>query len=351
MQNRHLKKRNIILTILIALAVLAAMGTGLHLWELHSQQEEQFGDSGDWGKGNTGPKYLTIGEADYYYTDDVDAYLLIGTDASSKADNDVKKKGFDGDLADFLVLVMINNTQEKYAFFQIDRDTITDVPVLDEKGESTGTYPEQICTAHWYGQNEDQRNKNTIDTVSYVFGGLKIKGAYVLNMKDIAAVNHAIGGVVVDIETDMTNVDPEFKKGASVLLDDKQAEKFVRARMDVGKGTNKERMARQRQYMQKVYNLVLSQIRENPDYFDELYAELDGHVDSTMQASEVSRIANRFDQFESLGIIQPVGESKSADTLLDGVRHSEFYPDYVKLAEQMAKVMDLDDIANLEENQ
>ncbi len=341
MNVRKLNKKRLILTLVIALAIIGALGLTLHLVEKHFEKDEQFGDTGDWGKQGTENHFLTIGENDYYYTDNLDTYLLIGTDGSGELAKAGEKKGSNGDLADFLLLAVINRTQETYGFLQLDRNTMTDVTVLDKDGKEQGTYPEQVCTAHWYGVDESQRNKNTVDAVSYIFGGLPIQGYYKLNMEDIGAVNHAVGGVVVDIDTDMTKVDPDFQKGASVLLTDAQAEKFVRARMNVGDGTNAARMKRQREYMQKVYNLTMSQIRENPEYMQELYEELEGKVDSELPGNEVSKIANQLTQFRSCGILTFDGKTKTADTFDDGKKHEEFYMSESSAVETLGKVMNI----------
>ena len=244
-------------------------------------------------------------------------------------------------MADFLLLVVINNTTQKYAFIQLDRDTITEVQVLDENGETTGAVKEQLCTAHWYGQNADQRNANTVTAVSDLFGYLPIDGYFVLNMKDISTVNHAIGGVVIDFDQDLTAIDPAFKEGESVLLSDKQAEEFVRARMSVGDGTNVERMARQRQYMEAVYSLLVGQLRENPAYLDDLYEELHKNIESDQSAKTVSTIANKISQYESLGILRIEGESREADTLDDGELHAEFLMDTESQIKTVQKIITL----------
>ena len=145
----------------------------------------------------------------------------------------------------------------------------------------------------------------------------------------------------MEIDTDMTSLDPEFIEGASVLLTDEQAEKFVRARMSVGDGTNAARMKRQREYMQKVYNLTMSQIRENPDYIQELYDELNGKIDSELSGSEVSVIANQLTKFEGQGILTIGGEVKTGDTLGDGVEHEEFYMSESSAVKTLGRVMNI----------
>jgi anionic cell wall polymer biosynthesis LytR-Cps2A-Psr (LCP) family protein len=168
-------------------------------------------------------------------------------------------------------------------------------------------------------------------------------------MKDMGAVNDAIGGVTVDIDTDMTNLDPAFTEGATVHLDGKQAESYLRARMDVGGGTNKERMARQNQYMQKAYAMVTGQLRENPDYINDLYDQLDSKVESDGTPKRISTIADKLMRYDNMGIIQFDGEVKTGDTIGEGKEHEEFYVDEGSILANFKKVMNIREYTEADE--
>ena len=323
-KNRKSLIKKLIIGAVIVLILVAALWFGLRFFEdRFKADEDQFGDHGDWGNEEVMPEetVLSIGDMDMIYTDQVKTYLIMGTDNTGKAD----PTGQHGDMADFMLLLMINNTRGTYGFVQLDRDTMTDVTVIDENGEELGTTEEQLCIAHWYGGTDELRNQNTVDTVSYLMGYLPIDGYFSLQMKDIAAFNNAIGGVVVTINGDLTKLDPDFKDGAEVLITDDKVEKFVRARQGVGEGTNKERMARQRQYMDAVYSRTINQLREAPDYIDTLYGDLKDIIQSNVSSKEVSQIATAIRSMDNLGFMELPGTSKEGDTLGDGIIHAEFY--------------------------
>ena len=345
-RDRRGSKRRLLAELLIAVIVIALFGAALMLYEGSSRRREGLGDSGSWGE-ETGEAdeqeiQLTLNERVYAYTDRLEAYLLIGTDNSSA--NAEAEKGFNGDLADFLVLFLVDPDTGRYGFVQIDRDTITDVPILDENGEEIGTALEQICTAHWYGQNEEERSINTVYTVSELFGGLPIDGYYCMNMKDIPALNHAVGGVSVTIEDDLESLDPAMTKGAQILLTDEQAEKFVRARMSVGDGTNISRLRRQRQYMENMYRQVHERFSENAGYINDLYRELISVLQTDQPDETISEIAARIHDSENVGILTLDGESTKGNQLDDGEIHSEFYVDEASIAENLGKIIDLRDV-------
>ena len=297
-------------------AAIALFGIGLSLFENRLRKPEGLGDTGEWGWHESGEEVrLKIGENKVTYTDAVDAYLVIGTDATG---NDPEaQQGFNGNMADFLMLLLVNRTEGRFGFIQLDRDTMMNVPILDENGKEIGTSKEQLCIAHWYGQNEEQRNGNTVTAVSRLFGGLPIKGYYSINMKDMDRINHAVGGVQVTIEDDLTSIDPSMKPGATVTLADDQVEQYLRARMSVGDGTNISRMRRQRQYMQNLYSLVTGRLKENPNYINEIYDELSEVVDSDLPAKEISQLTAEIMEFEGLGFMTIEGESKKGKAFYD----------------------------------
>jgi anionic cell wall polymer biosynthesis LytR-Cps2A-Psr (LCP) family protein len=160
-------------------------------------------------------------------------------------------------------------------------------------------------------------------------------------MKDIGRINDAIGGVTVTIDTDMTNVDPAFKKGSTVTLTGDQAEKFLRARMQLKDDTNEARMDRQQQYLDAAYVKIISETRERPEYIAELYTQLEDIIQTNTNEREVSVIANHLIQYEDCGFNRFDGETKMNDTQGDDVEHEEFYVDNNSILENLKKVIDL----------
>ena len=335
--NRRRKKK-IIIGIVAAIAVIGLFALGLQIIEKMGLQDVQFGDTGEWDDGGDIIE-LSLDDKIYVSTDNVDTYLIIGTDSGGEDQGEM----FSGELADFITLLLVDNTTEKYGFLQIDRNSMVEMAVPDEEGNDSALEEMQICISHWYGKTQEERNEYTATAVTTLLGDLDVYNVYSLEMTDIGKVNHAIGGVEVDITSDMMTVDPAFVRGATVLLTDEQAEKFVRARMGVGEGTNAERMDRQNQYMQKVYNLVMSQIRENPDYINVLYDELKDVVYTEGSDDDFSRMANQLTKYKSKGIMRFNGKIKNHDTLGDGIEHEEFYVDETSIVQCLQKIMNLEE--------
>lgn len=337
MRSNRNAKRKIIIGIVIAVAAIVLFGVGLYVAERMGLKDVQFGDSGEWGDGEPEVTELSLKDKLYISHDNIDTYLLIGTDSGGEDLGEM----FSGELADFITLLLVDNTTEKFGFLQIDRNSMVEMAVPDEEGNDDAIETLQICISHWYGKTQQDRNDYTTSAVTTLLGDLDIDNTYSLEMTNIGAVNHAIGGVEVDIQTDLTKVDPDFQEGVTVRLTDEQAEKFVRARSGVGKGTNAERMARQTQYMQKVYNLVMNQARENPEYLNNLYEQLKDKVYSGDSTKNFSKLTKQLTEYESQGIMKFTGKVKVHDTLGDGKKHEEFYVDDNSILRCLQTIMNL----------
>lgn len=336
--NKSINKRRIITSVAIAALIIALLGLGAYLIEKHDLLDEQFGDTGEWGD-EYDDVVMTLDDKDYVTHDRVKAYLIAGTDGGGVD----KGEGLNGELADYITLLVIDDTTKKYAFYPINRNSMVEVFVMNDEGEYDDVATQQICTAHWYGRTPEERNENLQNATSDLLGGFFPESYYVVNMDDIGKVNDAIGGVTVDIKTDMTKVDPAFKKGAKVHLQGDQAESYLRARMDVGKGTNAERMERQEQYMQNAYTMVTSQLRENPEYINDLYDQLKDVVESNTEGRELSKITNKIVNYENCGFINFTGKTEVNDTIGEGKEHEEFYTDKASILDGLKKVMNIEE--------
>ena len=241
-----------------------------------------------------------------------------------------------GGMCDFLLLMVLDYTDDTYGFLQIDRNTMTYVNMYTPDGSPGGEAFEQICTAYWYGLDPETNAENTVLAVSDLLGYLEnIKGYYILNMDNIGVLNHAVGGVEVTIDDDLTPTDPDMVKGAQLTLTDEQAERYLRARMNVGGGTNVERMSRQRTYMNSFFSKVKNLSEQKADFYNDLWISLRHAGNTNMNGNTFSRIANMLLKGESKGTLTLEGETIIGDVGPDGERHEEFYPD----EESIFKVM------------
>ena len=199
----------------------------------------------------------------------ISTILFIGVDQTDEAVESAGSYGRQGGQADFLFLLAVDDENKAVYPIHIDRDTITTVSVTNMMGKPAGTTTAQICLSYAFGTSPAQGCELVQTAVSELLNGLRVNYYLSANMDAIGQINDAAGGVTVLVNEDLTQLDPAFEKDKEVTLMGDQAEAFVRARRSVGSGTNEERMARQRAYLNGLRAAVLEGVKTG----GETYAE------------------------------------------------------------------------------
>lgn len=255
----------------------------------------------------------------YIQKSGVTTILLMGTDqGESPAQYGARKGG----QADFQMLVIIDPNTKSIYRLQIDRDTIAEVEALGVLGNSLGLQPMQICLAHAFGTTPEECSARAVDAVERLFPYLDIDFALTFDLSAIGLLNDALGGVTVTLAEDFTAYDPDMVPGATLTLNARQSEIFVRNRMEVGDGSNSARMLRQQTYMSAAAQILKQKLKENTDFADFLFETLG---DSLFSDAPRSRLINEINRAYSFRLLP-------ADTLPG--THSigkdgfvEFHPD------------------------
>ena len=211
-----------------------------------------------------------------YRKRDLTNILLMGVDWAEM--HSPASSGRYAGQADFLLLVTFDKKNKIVSMLQIDRDTMTDVRVYGPFGDYTGVRETQICLSHAYGATAEENCENTVWAVGRLLGNIPIDGYMALDMSGITALNDALGGVTVTLEEDFSSLDPQMVKGATITLQGKQAETFVRGRTGVGDGTNAARMRRQKAFMQKAADLIAEGLEKDPGFAGTLLDSLSSHI-------------------------------------------------------------------------
>lgn len=350
---RKSERLKAILIVILGIAGVAILFFGINLVETSMERkayaedlEEDEDDDEEFDSEDLEEDELLIGNTIYKYNADTRNYLIIGTDLSGNGEDDSEE--YHGSMADFLLVVAINRIDNTYAFLQIDRDTVTQVPMMAEDGKAYSSRNMQICTAHWYGGNPEQSCENTVNAVSKLLGGIPFEGYYEMNMEDIPRLNHSVGGVTITVQGNLTNADPTLIDGETITLTDEQAYNYVHARMDVGDGSNKERMQRQNEYMNSFLQKVIDRTKEDPGFPNDMFKEMKQYLITDLNGTDISRILNRISQGENLGIKSFEGAHKLGQLLDDGIDHQEFYIDLDSYYEVMDELYHLEKVKELE---
>ena len=272
----------------------------------------------------------------YSYYHDFETYLSMGTDKTG-ADSKV----YQGSMSDFLMLVIVDKTDNNYSFLPINRDTMSEVRLIQDDGTGVATAELQLCTAHWYGGNAEQSCANTVESISKLFGGLKINGYYAIPMDAIPKLNHSVGGVTVTLLEDFQDIDRQMKKGETLALSDEQAYRYIHDRYGVGDEKNTSRMKRQQQYMEAFFTKAKEKAKSDKAYVGQLFREFEQTATTNLTAKKISGLTNRLIKGTQKGFFEIKGTSKIGKALGDGIDHAEFYPDKESIIDVMTKIYGL----------
>lgn len=259
----------------------------------------------------------------------IQTVLLIGTD--NEGNEQSVPEGFTAfynfSQADFLLLLVLDNDAQSVEMIQLNRDTMTDVPWLDVIGQYGGTNFEQLCLSFNSGSGGIDSCQNTVDAVSNLLFDAPIQGFLQVPMSAIPIINDLVGGVTVKITEDMTVIDPAFIQGATVRLEGKQAEKYIRARQSLENDTNLARMRRQRDYMDSFQKSVREALNSDSEFITKIMDKLSGLLQSNLTGQQIAVLLERLDTYQISPIRYAEGE------LLIGSEYYEFYVDEASLWE------------------
>ena len=168
--------------------------------------------------------------------------LLIGLD---KMDPLKQSEGYNNNTqADFLLLAVFDDIEEKVHVLHINRDSMAEIPVLGVDGQPAGSVTGQLALAYTYGSGLNDSCANTVDAVSDFLYGIEIDHYVAMTMGAIPYLNDLIGGVEVTVLDDFSGIDDSLVEGETITLKGEQALHYVRNRAELEDSTNLNRMKR-----------------------------------------------------------------------------------------------------------
>lgn len=235
------------------------------------------------------------------------AILLIGTDQET-ADEQIHDFRSGGQ-ADFLVLMVADDNAETITPIQINRDAVTQIHTLNSFGQDAGLWTAQICLSHSFGDGREQSCEFTVDAVSRYLNDVPIEKYIAMSLDGITVFNDALGGVEVTLEDDFSAYDAAMTPGATILLQGKQAEYFVRMRYHVGEQSNVSRLARQKVYMEQAKEALKEKVRSDSRFAEDFLETLTPYIITDMSKGRLINFANLFDSYEIRPMMEIEGES------------------------------------------
>lgn len=310
--------KKLAVSVLLLFLVLAAIYSGLHHLEstvLHPQEQAQE---------TTPKKTVDVEGTAYFPRQDITTLLVMGIDqygpAVSSGYNQNKGR------ADMLLLLILDQTNERYDILCLNRDTMATMPYIGVLGDRAGTYYGQLGLAHTFGDGMEQSCEVVRDAVSDLLGGVTIDYYVSMRMDAVAMINDAVGGVTVDITEDFSKVDPTMPTGLTTLLG-QQALTYVQNRRDVDDQLNLSRMERQKKYMSGFMTAFQNKRQENSNFLLKVYDQVSDYLVSDCSIQVINGLLSRCADYSQGQILSPQGEN------VLGEDHYEFYVDEEALQE------------------
>lgn len=269
-------------------------------------------------------KTVTREGVDYFPRQDITVIMALGIDETGPVQSSGSYRN-NGE-ADALVLLILDQKDETYSIVCLNRDMMVEIPALGIGGKVSGTEFGQIALSHTYGEGLEDSCENTRNTISQLFGGIRIDHYVALNMDAISVVNDAVGGVTVNVVDDFSAVDAALPMG-TVKLRGAQAMTFVRSRMDVGNQLNITRMARHEEYMKGLMDAIFDSLEGSDTFVLELYEQVADYMVTDCSVNVISGLLNRCSGYTLKEIISLEGQN------ILGEEYYEFYADEKKLDE------------------
>ena len=288
--NKKLKKNLLIVGIILVIGV--CFGIGMYFL-LDAKEPVKLTS-----KGTESSEIVKIGNVKCTPKKDIKTYLFMGVDQRGELTK-IKKYNGTGQ-CDVLKVLVLDDKNKTYKTLTINRDTMVDMLVYNENGESIGEMNGQIALAHANGDVADFGSKVTKEVVSKFLNRQVIDGYVALNMDSIKVLNHLADGVTVKITDDFSKSDKTLKKGETVKLNDNQAYHYVHDRKNVADGTNENRMARQEVYLNELKSTYMDKFNKSNKFVETVYKEVEKYMNTDMSLSKMSKVALKLSKYKEV---------------------------------------------------
>ena len=265
----------------------------------------------------------------YYPRKDVTVVMVLGIDQMGPVQA-VDPEENEGN-ADMVALLVFDEASEECTVLCINRDTMVNVPVLNDAGKAVGSVYAQLTLAHLYGTGMEDSCENTRTAVSNFLYGINIDYYVAMNMDAIAIANDAVGGVTVTVTDDFSQLDPDITMG-EFTLQGKQAITFVRSRKNLGDQLSVSRVERHKEYVSSFLEALRQKLGDSDTFILSMYEELSPYIVTDCSAKVLSSLMQRYRDYPVREIVSPEGEN------VQGEQYYEFYADEEKLDELILRL-------------
>ena len=302
-----LKIASVFFAMLLVLSLALFTAT---LWEQKNASNEPASNELDTVRFYNGTKYVLNTQ--------VETLLVLGLDTF---ESDTPESFNNNKQADFLLLLVMDKASGTCKAIHINRDTMVETNVLGVAGEIIDTTPpQQIALAHTYGNGREVSCRNVANAVTTLLG-VPVDHYVSVTMDAVSVFNDLVGGVTVEVLEDFSQIDPTLVQGQTITLTGAQALTYVRSRQGLADPTNTQRMKRQKQYLEALYEQSRYCMQTEEGFVSRAALAMADYIVSDCSGNKLETVLSYYAEHKLATVHNLDGESKA------GEKFMEFYPD------------------------
>ena len=316
--------RRVLIVLCVILAVLIVAAGGAFAWWRHSVEQgkkamtEQVAERASAEDG-----VIEYDGKRYRLNDSIVTLCFIGYDDTADEADAIK-----GGQSDTIMVLALDTLSGKARAISIPRDSMVTVDTYN--GDSYGGQAtEQICLQYSYGSSATRSSELVVNTVSRLLYNIPITYYFTLNIRGVADLNDAVGGVT--ITASRTVPESNVVEGQEITLLGIEAQVYVQNRShDVVTGSL-YRQERQKQYLQAFAARIIEIAKSDPAKLMDLYSEAGEYTCTNLGVEEYSYLVDTMLEhgFSGLETTSLSGEMQQGETF------AEFYLDKDALRQEV----------------
>lgn len=259
------------------------------------------------------------------YNSRLTTVLFMGVDSHETDASEVMFGS--GGRADMVCLLVLDPDSSTTRIVMLSRDTITDVDVYSPDNELMFTTPLQLTMQYSVGSSPSRSCRLMRRTVSRTLLDLPIASHCSMTLDGIGAAAEYFGGITLTLEEDWSAINPAYTAGATITMDAKQAEYFLRWRDVETTGSNDTRIRRHSAFLRAMFSQIGQMSRPE---LEKLLEHLAPWLETDMDAETVSNLT----KFTVASEVEKI----PGQTVLGDAGHDEFHIDTEKMKDLLIRI-------------
>ena len=291
-------RRSELLAVLLVMALSGVAGCGKAektepaLEQEHIESEAQ-GEAEEGLDSESGYQAILWQGEEYEYNSHLSNFLFLGIDTETIEETATGRA--DAGQADALYLVSYDRVTKELALISIPRDTMTQIEVFDQEGQSLGLTEQHISLSYGYGDGKYGSLELAEQAVSKLFYGLPIQSSCAMTLDGITELMQQFGEVKLIVPNDsLAEQYPELQEGAEAVITAETAETFLRWRDTNQTQSAIDRMERQQAFLKAFGKASAEKYADNPEGALELYKSLSPYLVTTIGDEWLLKLAEGY---------------------------------------------------------